>query len=158
MIEFGPHPVVSGMVKSTLGPQMTVLSTLQRNRDTWAILTGTLSVLYTSGIEIRWDEYHRDFKSSHQVLQLPAYSWDLKNYWMQYVNDWSLRKGDAPVVINAPKLDTTTVHKTVEETSSVDKTTLIVESDIARADLNPLVQGHKVDGIPLCTPVSCDNL
>jgi iterative type I PKS product template protein len=28
----------------------------------------------------------------------------------------------------------------------------VVEADIARKDLSPLVQGHEVDGIPLCTP------
>jgi len=27
-----------------------------------------------------------------------------------------------------------------------------VEADIAHKDLSPLVQGHEVDGIPLCTP------
>ena len=29
---------------------------------------------------------------------------------------------------------------------------MILEADITRKDLSPLVQGHEVDGIPLCTP------
>ena len=142
------------MVKSTLGSQVVVLSTLQRSKDTWKTLAGTLKDLYCAGTDIQWAEYHRDFKSSHHVVQLPAYSWDLKDYWIQYVNDWSLRKGDPPLVINSTLgLDTTTVHKILSESPSGDKITLTVESDIARPDLNPLVQGHQVNGIPLCTPV-----
>jgi len=154
MIEIGPHPAVSGMVKATLGSQMVVLSMSQRNTATWHVLTGMLKTLYCAGADICWAEYHRDFKSSHFVIHLPAYSWDLKDYWIQYVNDWSLRKGDPPLVIkNTSNLESTTVHKVVDESSEGNNVTLIVESDIARPDLNPLVKGHKVDGVPLCTPV-----
>ena len=75
---------------------------------------------------------------------------------MQYVNDWSLRKGDPPIVINAgnaPKLESTTIHRVVEESGDTDKTHIVVcQADIARKDLSPLVQGHEVDNIPLCTP------
>jgi hypothetical protein len=116
-------------------------------------LTATLKSLYEAGADISWPNYHSDFKSSHSVLALPAYSWDLKEYWMQYVNDWSLRKGDPPLVIsNRAKLESTTIHRVVEETGDSQKAHIVVEADIARKDLSPLVQGHEVDGIPLCTP------
>ncbi|KOS19517.1 Noranthrone synthase [Escovopsis weberi] len=122
-LELGPHPAVTGMVKGTLGA------------------------------DIRWGEYQRDFVGSHKVINnLPAYSWDLKKYWMQYVHDWSLRKGDAPLISNGPKLESTTIHRVVKETSDAQRTHLVVEADITRKDLSPLVQGHEVDGIPLCTP------
>ena len=161
-VEVGPHPAVSGMVKATLGPQMQTLATSQRtsssrqSKSPWQVLTECLKKLYCLGIDIRWAGYHRDFPASHRVVSLPAYSWDLKDYWMQYVNDWSLRKGDPPLVINSgpsSKIDSTTIHRVVEESSaSDDKVNIIVEADIARPDLNPLVQGHCVDNIPLCTP------
>ncbi len=174
-IEIGPQPVVSGMLKAILGSQVTALPSLQRNKDTWPLLTAALSTIYAAGGDIAWREYHHDFRSSHKVLQLPAYGWDLKDYWIQYVNDWSLRKGDNISIIEndskhiekpnskpiskpstkvaVPKLESTTVHNIFEEIVNSEGGTLIIESDIARADLNPLVQGHKVDGIPLCTPV-----
>jgi acyl transferase domain-containing protein len=156
-VEFGPHPVVSGLVKANLGQQIRTVSSMRRNKGTWQPLTSALASLYTAGVDIQWAEYHRDFPWSHCVLQLPAYNWDLKDYWIQYVNDWSLRKGDALPIMPAhfgPTLSTTTVHKLVEETGSGDELTVVVESDISRPDLNPLVQGHRVNGIPLCTPVS----
>lgn len=152
-IEIGPHPAISGMVKAVLGSQMVTLPSAQRARSAWQLLPVALKTLYTAGADINWAEYQRDFKGSHTVLPLPAYSWDLKEYWLQYVNDWSLRKGDPPLTISAgPKLESTTIHRIVEESGDSNKTHMVVEADIAREDLSPLVQGHEVDGIPLCTP------
>lgn len=152
-LEIGPHPAISGMVRAVLGPQVTSLASSQRGRPAFQVLAGTLKNLYAAGADISWSKYHYDFKVSHEVLPLPAYSWDLKEYWMQYVNDWSLRKGDPPLTIsNALTLESTTIHRVVEETGDSQKTHIVVEADIARKDLSPLVQGHEVDGIPLCTP------
>jgi len=53
----------------------------------------------------------------------------------------------------SPKLESTTIHRILEENINSQGGKLIVEADISRADLNPLVKGHKVNGIPLCTPV-----
>ena len=163
VIEIGPQPTASGMIKAAI-PQVQALPSLRRQTDTWEIIAQTISILYATGVDIQWSEYHRDFTSSHKVLQLPAYRWDLKGYWMQYVNDWSLRKGDQPLVRDSeragpteptlPRLESTTIHTIVEETVAENQGSIIVESDISRPDLNPMVQGHKVDGIPLCTPVS----
>lgn len=152
VLELGPHPAVLGMVKASLGQQVSGLASLQRGRQPWEVLGATLKGLYDAGASINWIEYQRNFPGSHSVVSLPAYSWDLKDYWIQYVNDWSLRKGDAPLVITSQKLESTTIHSVVEEISEGTKTRIIVEADIARKDLSPLVQGHEVDGIPLCTP------
>ncbi|KAI4192427.1 MAG: hypothetical protein LQ346_004318 [Caloplaca aetnensis] len=152
-LEIGPHPAISGMVRAVLGPQTASLASLQRGRPVFQVLAATLKKLYDAGADIRWATYHHDFKISHEVTPLPSYSWDLKPYWMQYVNDWSLRKGDPPLMIgNVPTLESTTIHRVVEESGDSQKTHIVVEADIARKDLSPLVQGHEVDGIPLCTP------
>ncbi|KAJ0104403.1 hypothetical protein J7T55_010867 [Diaporthe amygdali] len=163
VLEVGPHPAISAMVKATLGSQITTLPMSQRtssskqSKSPWQVLTETLRRLYCVGTDIRWTEYHRDFASAHKVVPLPAYSWDLKDYWIQYVNDWSLRKGDPPLLIGdftTSRLDSTTIHRVVRETPgpTENNLSLVVEADIARPDLNPLVQGHMVDNIPLCTP------
>ncbi|KAK2014996.1 beta-ketoacyl synthase domain-containing protein [Colletotrichum eremochloae] len=158
-IEVGPHPAVTGMIKPVLGQQTACVASQSRGRPWWKILEPALSTVYMLGADVSWGEYQRDFKSTHKVIKLPAYSWDIKDYWIQYVNDWSLRKGDPAVVVsNEPitrktnKLDSTTIHRIVEETADAAKVRLIVEADIQRDDLSPLVQGHEVDNIPLCTP------
>jgi acyl transferase domain-containing protein len=153
VLEIGSHPAISGMVKAVLGPQIPCLATLSRGRPTFQILAATLKNLYMQGADICWAQYHLDANASHEVLPLPSYSWDLKPYWIQYVNDWSLRKGDAPQSMQTlPTLESTTIHRVIEETGDSTNTRIVVEADISRKDLSPLVQGHEVDGIPLCTP------
>ena len=158
-IEIGPHPAMGGMVRGVLGSSVPTLASSQRGRSIWSVLTTTLKQMYTAGATIRWHEYHTEFKASVNLLLLPTYKWDLKDYWMTYVHDWSLRKGEPPLVIEriiergGPKLETSTIHRTVEETETADGGVhLVVESDITRPDMSPLVQGHEIDGIPLCTP------
>ena len=152
-IEIGPHPAISGMIRAVLGSQLTSLASSQRGRLAFQVLAAALKDLYVAGADIHWSKYHYDFKVFQEVIPLPAYSWNLKDYWIQYVNDWSLRKGDPPLTIsNASTLVSTTIHRVVEETGDPQKARIIVETDIARKDFSPLVQGHEVDGIPLCTP------
>ncbi|KJZ70156.1 hypothetical protein HIM_10463 [Hirsutella minnesotensis 3608] len=152
-LEIGPHPAVSGMVKAVLGPQVQTLFSSQRARPAWDVLGATLKSLYTAGADIRWAEYHRDFPSCHQVLRLPAYSWDLKEYWIRYVNDWSLRKGEPlPAAIMSAGLRSATIHRVIEETRDSENINISVETDIAHNDLTGLVQGHTIDGTPLFSP------
>ena len=148
VIEIGPHNVLTRLVRSCLGSEVTAMPTLQRDRDDWAVIAEAVSKVYRNGKDLHWQEYHRGFEASHKVLQLPAYKWNLKSYWMQYVNDWSLRKGDPPLVVAAAKLQSSAIH-TVHEDSAER---IVVESDLRHAELNSLTQGHVVDNIPLCTP------
>jgi iterative type I PKS product template protein len=151
-IEIGAHPVVSGLLRDNIGCTTTTLPTLQRRKDTWKTLSTSLASLYESGVEIHWAEYHRDFSSTLSVLRLPSYKWDLKEYWMQYVNDWTLYKGDPQPFSIAPALSTTCVHKLVEEKDD-GKTILVVgEADILREDMDCFVRGHCVNNVPLVTP------
>ena len=176
VLEIGPQPVVAGMVKAILGSHIVVLSSMQRSKDTWPIVTNALSKLYVAGTQIEWREYHRDFTSSHKVVDLPAYKWELKPFWIQYVHDWSLRKGDPLLSVEdlagpgiyyknltdksaqpskatrVPRLESTTVHKVIEESVNDQTGFIVIESDIARPDMKPLTQGHKVNDVPLVTP------
>ncbi|KAI1174098.1 beta-ketoacyl synthase [Nemania sp. FL0916] len=154
IVEIGPHPALSGMVRSVLGPQVPSLPSSQRRRSMWQTLSSALKHLYMAGHNFHWSGYHNGHAASCRVLPLPTYSWDLKNYWIPYVHDWSLRKGDPPLRANSRELmiESTTIHRIVEEVELDSGIRIVVEADIARADLSRLVQGHEVDGIPLCTP------
>lgn len=153
-IEIGSHTICSGMIKSTLGPQANTVASLRRNEDSWKVLSQSLSAVYLAGINVQWKEYHQDFKSSHEVLHLPAYSWDNKNYWLYYKNDFCLTKGGDPVpqVSNntVPSRLTISAQKVVESIGDATKATVITETDISDPLLCPVIQGHKVNGIPLC--------
>ena len=156
-VEIGSHPVCSGMIKATIGPKVVTLPSLRRDEDTWKILTGSLASLHAAGAEIQWSEYHRDFNASHEVLQLPAYCWDYKNHWIQYVHDWCLTKGMPPSLtlpeVVTSRLSTSSVQRVIEEHVEKTKATIVVESDISVPHLNATFQGHKVNGAALCCSV-----
>lgn len=163
-VEIGSHPACSGMIKGILGSQASTLTSLRKDTNTWSLLAAGLETLYVKGIDIRWQEYHRDFKNSHRLLELPRYSWDSKNYWIQYKNDFCLTKGDspAPKPITAapvgqkpvPVYISPSVQRVLEEENAVDVSNLLMESDINDPRLAPVIQGHKVNGAALCPSVS----
>ena len=110
IIEIGPGQILARLVQRTIERPITVMPSLEPNQDSWRIIGRSVASAYRVGCNINWVQYHRDY--DHSVVQLPLYSWDLKNYWLQYVHDWSLRKGEPLPAITAssgePRLETTT--------------------------------------------------
>lgn len=156
-LEIGPHPVCLGMVKGTLENAHITASTLRRNESAYKTISNSLCALHTAGVNMDWNEYHRDFSDSVHLLDLPSYSFDDKNYWIQYEGDWCLTKGQlstgkpTPLIENAkPKLSTTTVHTVTSEIIEGDVAIVSIESDLAKPGLREVVTGHVVNGTMLC--------
>ena len=107
VIEMGPSLVLSRLVQRTMENSPTTIPSLEPNQDSWLVLSRSVATAYRVGCSINWGQYHRDY--DHSVVQLPSYNWDLKDYWIQYVHDWSLRKGDPMPVTpeSASQLKTT---------------------------------------------------
>ena len=104
VIEIGPSQVLARLVQRTIERPLTIMPSLEPNQDSWRVLARSVASAYRVGCNINWIQYHRD--SDHSVVQLPLYSWDLKNYWLQYVHDWSLRKGNPLPAITASSVET----------------------------------------------------
>lgn len=154
-LEIGPNPVVCKIIKLCLSYSSVPLASLDQSVNTWGVLTRTLSAFYMAGAHINWVEYHRDFARFQEVLPMASYAWDLSSHWIAYRNDWSLRKGDPPPECRCygSNIPSTTVHEIVEETFNKEGASVTVESDLSCAELSTIIQGHEVDGLPLCTPV-----
>jgi acyl transferase domain-containing protein len=159
-LEVGPHPVCLGMVKAMANSAIITAPTLQRNESAYKTVSTSLSTLHTAGLNIDWNEYHRDFNDSVKLIELPSYSFDDKNYWIQYNGDWCLTKGrlaskdEVPLLEDSkPKLSTTTVHTVTSEIVEGDIAVVSIESDLSRADLRGVVTGHVVNGALLCPSV-----
>ncbi|KAL7815101.1 ketoacyl-synt domain-containing protein [Trichoderma gracile] len=155
-IEVGPHTVCSNLVKANLGQDITAVPSLMRKKDGWQTLTSSLATLYCRGLSITWDEYHRDFEACKEVLTLPAYSWDNKRYWIEYVHDWLLTRGDPPVQPSAPvqapiSFSTASVHRIVHELVDKGKLTITAECEFTSEQLRDVVYGHVVNGNRVCT-------
>jgi iterative type I PKS product template protein len=159
-VEVGAHPVCSGMVKSSLGGTPCTAGSLRRNEDPWKTLSTSISTLYLAGVAIDFNEYHKQFNDAQELLSLPTYSFDNKKYWLDYTNNWTLTKGEAPVAaapkaIEAPvevksKLSTTSCQKIVREELHANSGTVVIQSDLNDPQLKATISGHSVNGTPLC--------
>lgn len=161
-VEIGAHPVCSGMVKSSLsGWSPTTAGSLRRNEDPWKTLASSISTLYLCGVAFDWNEYHRQFNDAQELLELPTYSFDTKKYWLDYHNNWTLTKGEAPRVAEpkqieaapvpiASKLSTTSCHRIVREELHANSGTVVVQSDLSDPKLKATISGHQVNGNPFC--------
>lgn len=155
-IEVGPHPVCAGMVKAAFGATTIAVPTLRRREECYKTLTSSLCTLHTAGLNIDFNEFHKDFSKSVRLLDLPRYSFDEKDYWLQYEGDWCLTKNRVtsakPALIepSRPKLSTTTVQKVIREEVKGDVAVVEIESDLCQEQLRNVVSGHLVNGAPLC--------
>lgn len=154
-LELGPHPVCTSFIKSGLGQSTQIAASLNKSMVPYKSISDSLAFLHTSGFAINWNDYHRDFLDCLSVLDLPAYAFENKNYWIDYVGNWNLHKGQTnglailPGAVT-PSLSTTTVQKVVSEVVEADKATMVVESDVSRPDLLAAISGHQVNGTALC--------
>ncbi|KAH6697033.1 conidial yellow pigment biosynthesis polyketide synthase [Plectosphaerella plurivora] len=157
-LEVGPHPVCANMVKAAFGATTVAVPTLRRNEAAYKTLGSSLSALHTAGINLDWNEFHRDFNSSTRLLDLPTYAFDEKNYWIQYTGDWCLTKNRGPAAVKEPalleapklKLSTTSVHGITKEEITGDVAIIETETNLSREDTRNIVQGHLCNGAPLC--------
>ena len=101
------------------------------------------------------------------MLDLPSYSWNNKNYWMQYNGDWCLTKGNTfygtdtttignnvQSAIPASEIQTSTVQQIVEESFNGTAATVIVQSDLMQPDFYAAADGHRMNNCSVVTSVS----
>ena len=159
-LELGPHPACSTFIKHIQGQKSITIPSLRKATDPWVTLVPAVQTLFLGGINIDWNEYHRYFPAAQHVLPLPNYNWDLQNYWIMYRGNFCLTKGDemlpAQKLVESPAAPyiSSSVHRILEEHHTIDKSTLLTESDIHDPRLYPIIQGHRVNGIALCPSVS----
>jgi acyl transferase domain-containing protein len=158
-VELGPAPVCSSFVKSSLGAEVTTVPSLRKKEDAWRTITSSLSVLHRKGVTIDWNELYHGYGTTHRVLTLPRYSFDNQNYWIDYLNNWQLTKGE---LLEAPSkaakkvrpngIPSTTVQKITKEDFG-NVITVTAESDLSNPSLNESVFGHLVNGSGLVPSV-----
>lgn len=166
-IEIGPHPVCVGFVKSAMPSAQLAVPSIRRGDNNWKTLSESMAALHLAGIPVSWQEFHRPFETELRMLDLPSYSWNNKNYWMQYNGDWCLTKGNtfygtdtttigskAKSVIPASEIQTSTVQQIVEESFDGTAATVIVQSDLMQPDFYAAADGHRMNNCSVVTSVS----
>ncbi|KAF1976212.1 putative polyketide synthase [Bimuria novae-zelandiae CBS 107.79] len=160
-VEVGPHPICSGMVKNTFSPSINTVGSLNKSEDSWRSLSKSLVSLHTAGVPVDFSEFHRDFDDAHKLVNLPTYSFDNKNYWIQYVNDWCLHKVEPRTTVQkienvqpaAParsRLSTSSVHRITSESYDGPTGKIVTESDVSDPVFRAALSGHQVNNTSLC--------
>ncbi|KAK1993700.1 beta-ketoacyl synthase [Colletotrichum falcatum] len=153
-IEIGPAPIVAPMVREVADTAVQTLASAHKTIDSWQLFSEALSRLYLAGVSVDWNNYHGDFPECQQVLSIPTYAWHLKEYWIQYTNDWTLRKGDPPSVKGPPPLAVSPIYNVVKNTlqASTGGEAIVDVNLDGDDDVHSMAHGHKVYGVSLVTP------
>ncbi|KAF9769443.1 hypothetical protein IL306_013160 [Fusarium sp. DS 682] len=159
-IELGPHPVNINFVKAIVGPSCVAVPSFRRDKNNWETISYSLGTLHSSGLEIDWNEFHRPFESCLRLVDLPTYSWNNKDYWIQYNGNWALTKGNTfyddtkePTVGSAlvSPLSTSLVHTIVDEDFSGMPGMVTVQSNLMLPDFLDAARGHSMNGHAVVT-------
>ncbi|OAL28412.1 hypothetical protein AYO22_02866 [Fonsecaea multimorphosa] len=87
-LEIGPGPVCTSFVRATLSPPGTkCLHSIDASSSNWMSISQSLSLAYMTGVEVDWLAFHQPYESCLQLLTLPLYTWDMKDYWMTFEED-----------------------------------------------------------------------
>nr|QNT61260.1 polyketide synthase [Chrysosporium merdarium] len=160
-IDIGPHPICVPFVKSLTPDVAFAEGTFRRDQDNWATMTDTLARLYNSGVEVDWNEWHRGFEKDLRLINLPAYGWNEKNYWMQYNGDWMLTKDQAHVSRTASAVEhaqtvpstlrTSLIHDVMDEVILENSGKVVVRCDLMRPEFYEAVDGHRMNKCAVIT-------
>jgi monodictyphenone polyketide synthase len=164
-VEIGPHPVCTGFIKSTLPSVALTVPSIRRGDDNWKTMAESMAVLHLAGVHVNWHEFHRPFETRLQLLDLPTYSFNDKNYWLQYNGDWCLTKGNkfykakpgSKNMIKAAvssEIQTSTVQQIVEENIEGYIGKVVIQSDLMQPDFLAAANGHRMNNCGVVTSVS----
>ncbi|ODA80869.1 hypothetical protein RJ55_03829 [Drechmeria coniospora] len=161
-LEIGPDPICLGLVKATLGikeAKLSLLASMHRDKDNWSSISCSLRDLYMAGASVDWPAFHRDFKSSVSLIDLPTYSFDEKVFWSSFpgrepqpAKDLEARRrSDSGIAPSVQGFGTTTLQRVLKETVLADGCSVTFESDLADSHLRAAVQGHSVADVQICS-------
>ncbi|KAI6708188.1 polyketide synthase [Diplocarpon mali] len=155
-IEIGPTPVSLGLIKSTLDvPQSRLLPSLQAGQDDWKVLSATLAALHTKHHTINWTHFHQENIANLKLLDLPAYAFELRDFWQPFVQHTALPAHEDAVPTSTLEkgirsLLNSSLQSLVEEKIADGKNIFIFSSSTTEPNLSAAMKGHVVDGHAIC--------
>lgn len=163
-IDIGPHPVCASFVRNETACTKVVPS-LRREEDNFTTIANSLATLYIGGVAVHWNEYFRPYERALDLLVLPKYRWNEKNYWIPYIGTWTLDKAHlkdgvkkfpslGTLTATGSTLRTSLVHQVTEEELGETNGKLTTISDVMHPDFLAAVHGHTMNGCGVATSVS----
>ncbi|KAH7305603.1 hypothetical protein B0I35DRAFT_361901 [Stachybotrys elegans] len=154
-LELGPSAVCSSFVRSTLFQATTtksIMSTLEApGRDgAWASVSKCLATAYTHGIAVDWYSLHAPYTESLKLVTLPAYAWDLKDYWVPYVEGGKERAAlPAPAPVKEEMI-WTCAQFVVNKSDGPKGKQVTLRASMADPGLSRLIEGHRMQDEAIC--------
>lgn len=162
-LEVGPSRVLGSFAQATLNvPAERIASTLESAKETaWTGVSKSLATLYKAGVEIDWVAVQEPSVTRNQVQHistLPAYNWDLKDYWIKWTEP---REPQAAVAAPAAAPAAATpaaveqrpisavLHYVIKKTLS-PKVEVTFKSSAADPALKAAILGHRLREVPVC--------
>jgi zearalenone synthase (nonreducing iterative type I polyketide synthase) len=147
-IEIGPSAVCSSFVRATLAPPAErIMSSLESKTDSWTSVSRTLAGAYGSGVSIDWFAFHGPFAAGLNLLKLPSYSWDLKDYWITYQEMDEMRPTSVAALVTPSRISSCAAY--VVQESTAPKLSVTLRASIASPDFKTLIDGHKIRGVSI---------
>ncbi|RYP44080.1 hypothetical protein DL768_009425 [Monosporascus sp. mg162] len=155
-VECGPHPVCLGFVKPVLRlTQDRLLPSLQGDQDDWRIMSLAASVLHVKQGCIDWTRFHQEHIGALNLLTLPSYAFDLKDYWVTFKSPRErpaqLDPATAPAQKKGiPSLLNSSIQNLESEKISTEEEVFTFSSMASERNLAKAMAGHVVDGHAIC--------
>ncbi|PSN68461.1 conidial yellow pigment biosynthesis polyketide synthase [Corynespora cassiicola Philippines] len=159
-LEVGPAPVCLSFVRSTLTPPPAkTLHSIEARTSNWASVSKAISSAYVSGVDIDWLAFHAPFERNLDLLTLPAYAWDMKDFWVTYSDKDKLLagvpEGTPQAALPEPPLSTCAQY--LVKKSSSPKIEVTFRASISDPAFLALIDNHKMQQVGLCSgSVFCD--
>ncbi|KAM6476656.1 polyketide synthase [Trichoderma sp. SZMC 28011] len=165
-MEIGPDPVCLSLVRRTLNipTSARLIPSLKSGQDNWSTISTALKAAYETGVNVNWPEFHKGFKNSVRLLDLPTYAFEYKDFWTPYRELEPVQTTTpSPVVekVQPPKYpgftSTSSVQRIESESIQGSKITVVYSSETSEPALLQAIQGHSVVGRTICPMVVyCD--
>ncbi|MCJ1312673.1 polyketide synthase pks13 [Agyrium rufum] len=156
-LEIGPGPVCSSFVRTTLAPASSkIMHSIEANTPNWTSISETLSAAYMEGVEVDWLAFHAPYESNLELVTLPAYAWDMKDYWVPWKGASVVTVAQKALITSPEPFIATCAQYVVSKTLS-PKIQVTFRASISDAGFMGLIQGHKMQQIGLASgSVFCD--
>ncbi|QPC76873.1 hypothetical protein HYE68_007625 [Fusarium pseudograminearum] len=150
-LEIGPSQVCSSFVRATLSPSPSkILSTLDKGTNAWLSLGKCMSSLYKLGATIDWLAFHQPYVDNLKLLNLPTYSWDLKDFWIRYTETKDQLSTSTANGHETFKANISTCAQQVVEHISPPNMKVTFRASLSDPGFKALIDGHRLRDRSVC--------
>lgn len=151
-LEIGPGPVCSSFVRATLSPPPAKINyTIDANSSNWASISKSLAMAHTSGADVDWLAVHAPYEGNLELLPLPTYAWDVKDYWITYTDENRALVTDETQAAAPSELFLGTTAQYLVEKALSPQIQVTFRAGISEHGFIGLIDGHKMQQIGLAS-------